>query len=244
MRLSNLVPSIPASLVASLEANGIRTEVDLLFSAPTFDIFRRLPAGTVTLQELLDYTSLVAELCAAPGVSAFEMYAKEEAARATDVELRSGNVELDSLLQGLGGRKVIEISGERGSGKSTLALNLLLHHLESCPENTALWIHTTGEFSPERTSEILNAKQIPASVLQRFQVSLAFDIDTMQTLLEDLRQLTDPRLRFLVLDCITPLLGPLLSAVTAQGHAIMTDFMRQLQTFSQEFGVTVIVSLL
>ena len=118
MRLSNLVPPLPISLVASLEAIGIRTEVDLLFSAPTFDIFRRLPAGTVTLQELIDYTSLAAELCAAPGVSAYEVFMKEEAASATDIELRSGNFELDALLQGLGRRKVIEVSGDRCSGKS------------------------------------------------------------------------------------------------------------------------------
>jgi len=122
MRLSNLVPSLPISLVASLEAIGIRTEVDLLFSAPTFDIFRRLPAGTVTLQELVDYSSLAAELCAAPGVSAYEVFMKEEAASANDVELRSGNFELDTLLQGLGSRKVIEVSGDRGSGKSVCLL--------------------------------------------------------------------------------------------------------------------------
>lgn len=180
MRLSNLVPSLPASLVASLEANGIRTEVDLLFSAPTIDTFRRLPAGTVTLQELIDYTALAAELCAAPGVSAYEAFMKEEAASATDVELQSGNLELDALLQGLGRRKVIEVSGDRGSGKSvclralavlsssydnalstqTLVLNLLLHHLESCPENNAIWIDTTGEFSSEKASDILSSKQV------------------------------------------------------------------------------------
>jgi len=241
MRLSNLVPSLPAPLVASLEANGIRTEVDLLFSASTFDIFRRLPAGTVTLQELINYTSVAAELCAAPGVSAYEVFSQEEAARSNEVELQSGNSELDALLQGLGGRKVIELSGDKGSGKSVLALNLLLHHLKSCSGSNAIWIDTTGEFSPERTSDILDTKQIPTSVLQRFQVSLAFDIGAVQTLLEDLHQLNDPHLRFLVLDCITPLLGPLLSAVSAQGHAIMTDFMRQLQTFAQNLGATVIV---
>ena len=33
-------------------------------------------------------------------------------------------------------------------------------------------------------------------MLQRFQVSLAFDIDTVQTLLEDLRQVNDVRFLF------------------------------------------------
>ena len=118
MRLSNLVPSIPGPLVASLEAIGIRTEVDLIFSAPTFDVFRCLPPGTVTLQELINYTSVAAELCAAPGASAFEIFSQEEAARCNEVQLQSGNSELDALLQGLGGCKVIEISGDKGSGKS------------------------------------------------------------------------------------------------------------------------------
>ncbi|KJA26228.1 hypothetical protein HYPSUDRAFT_198987 [Hypholoma sublateritium FD-334 SS-4] len=241
MRLSNLIPSIPANVVACLEVQGIRTDTDLLFSTTTFDIYKRLPAGTATLEELTEYTTIAAEIGAAPGMSGHELLLLENTYG--DVQLRTGNAELDGLLRGLDGRWIIELSGDKGSGKSTVALNLLINHLASNLEDTALWIDTTCDFSPERATQFLDATQTLPSTLERLQVSLAFDIDTIQGILETLSRPNDPRARprFLVIDTITPLLGPLLSAVSAQGHAIMTDFMRQLQTFAQASGTAVFV---
>jgi RAD51-like protein 3 len=51
-----------------------------------------------------------------------------------------------------------------------------------------------------------------------------------------------PHRRLLVIDAITPLLGPLLGPASAQGHAIMTDFMRQLQSLAQSTNITILVS--
>jgi RAD51-like protein 3 len=67
----------------------------------------------------------------------------------------------------------------------TVALNLLLHHLALNPAAHALWIDTTGNFSPERTVQILNAKQLSISILERLQVTLAFEIEAVQELLND-----------------------------------------------------------
>jgi RAD51-like protein 3 len=50
------------------------------------------------------------------------------------------------------------------------------------------------------------------------------------------------RIRIIVIDSITPLLGPMLSAVSSQGHAIMTTFMRQLRALSQAFELCIFVS--
>ena len=118
MRLSNLIPSIPADLVACLDMIGIRTETDLLFSAPTFDIFKRLPRSTISLQELIDYTDIVAELCAAPAVSGYDLLSLENKWQRNAVVFTSENQELDDFLFGLEGGRVIEISGDRGTGKS------------------------------------------------------------------------------------------------------------------------------
>lgn len=46
---------------------------------------------------------------------------------------------------------------------------------------------------------------------------------------------------YLVVDSITALLGPLLSAASSQGHALMTNLMRQLRTIAQVHSITVIV---
>lgn len=115
MRLSNLIPSIPADLVSCLGMIDIRTETDLLFSASTFDIFKRLPRGTISLQELIDYKDIVAELCAAPAISGYALLSLENESQRNALELTSGNQE---LLVGLSGGRVIEISGDRGTGKS------------------------------------------------------------------------------------------------------------------------------
>ena len=116
MRLSNLIPSIPANVVACLEVQGIRTDTDLLFSTTIFDIYKRLPAGTATLEELSEYTTIAAEIGAAPGMSGHELLLLENANR--DGQLRTGNEELDEFLRGLDARWVVELSGDKGSGKS------------------------------------------------------------------------------------------------------------------------------
>jgi len=118
MRLAALVPSIPEILVASLAQCGIRTDADLLFSAPVFDIFRRLPPGTVTLRDLTKYVDVVAEKLSAPGISAAILLDQELKGEANAPDLLSGVPELDELLGGFGGRRVIEISGDKESGKT------------------------------------------------------------------------------------------------------------------------------
>jgi len=118
MRLSNMVPSVFADLVVALESIQIRTETDLLFSAPLADIHKRLPAATVSLQMLIELVELVTELCAASGQSSLDLLDLDEQCTAQGKELSCGNQGVDVLLRGLCGRKVIEISGDKGSGKT------------------------------------------------------------------------------------------------------------------------------
>lgn len=54
----------------------------------------------------------------------------------------------------------------------------------------------------------------------------------------------DLKLGCIVIDTITTLLGPLLSAVSAQGHAMMIGFMRQLRLFSQSHSCSVLVNMI
>ena len=138
MRLSSLVPTISSNLVAALETRGIRTEADLLYKASAFEIYKLLPAETVTLQELIDCIEIVAEVSAASGFSGTQLYRAEEATRSKDVDFRSGHVDLDSFLKGLNGQ-VIEISGDRSSGKSVrlpacrpFSFNDFCFHSDSC----------------------------------------------------------------------------------------------------------------
>ena len=120
MRLASLVPSISAELVAGLDAVGIRTESDLLFSVQDpREILRRLPPDSFSLGDLETAIDIVAELSAAPGMSCFDLLALEAPTRGRDTQpLVTGNDNADRILSGLGRRRLIQISGDKGSGKS------------------------------------------------------------------------------------------------------------------------------
>jgi RAD51-like protein 3 len=100
--------------------------------------------------------------------------------------------------------------------------------------------------------------------LERLQVSVAFEVDALHEVLEELRlslsvslpcspkylvvasnlhqsSAAHLRTRAIVVDTVTPLFGPLLSPVSSQGHAIMTSSMRQLRAFAEFFSLTVFV---
>lgn len=171
MRLQSLIPTIPSDLVATLEACGIRTDADILFSGTPIDILQRLPPGVISLADLKRYIALVAESASARGISGDELYTEELQRRhAHDMDITCGVEELDALVNGFGGGRVLEISGDRGSGKtvwttqvhhhisqprnqllvSQVALRLLAAHREA----SVLWMDTTGDFSAERTGRI------------------------------------------------------------------------------------------
>jgi RAD51-like protein 3 len=141
MRLANLVPSIPADLVTTLDALGIRTESDLLLSATLQEILRRMPPDTLSLQDLEAAIETVAELSAAPGESCFNLLAQEAREPGKYAPLISGNEDIDRILSGLGRHKLVQISGDKGSGKSVwplltpLRINLINSHSDPCLES-------------------------------------------------------------------------------------------------------------
>ncbi|KAF9466479.1 P-loop containing nucleoside triphosphate hydrolase protein [Collybia nuda] len=248
MRLAACVPPLPAELVACFEKCGIRTDADLLFSSPVIDIFRRLPSGTVSLHDLTKYVELVAELASAPGVSGPDLLKQAQEKQDTGSKFPTGMLELDEIVDGFNGGRVYEISGGRHSGKTGLALHVVLRHLMQNPQSNILWMDTTGEFSVPRATELLNSFDLetPTTALERLQVSLVFDIDAAHELLDNLSSSFDVgksrhQIRCIVVDTITPLLGPLLTAVSAQGHATMTSFMRRLKDLAQKYMLAIFV---
>jgi RAD51-like protein 3 len=95
------------------------------------------------------------------------------------------------------------------------------------------------------------------TALDRFQVSLVFDVDSAHDALETtsvVRHLLPLAFTsfhhpqhssqfLLVIDTITPLLAPHLSAISSHGHALMMTFMRHLHSLVKNNSVTAFVRL-
>lgn len=250
MRLESVVPSIPAELVEALDHScGIRTDTDLLFFGSSLDIIKKLPLGTVTLSDLERFTELVAEQASVPGHRGDEILASTERISEKHSRASCGVKELDDLVCGFGDSRVFEISGAKGSGKTALALQIVIQRLLGDADSCALWIDTSGDFSAEKTAQLVRQLDLAVSdnVLERLQVSLGFNIEAVHDVLEALHislsssRTVAPTVRCIVLDSITPLLLPSLSAVSSQGHAMMTTFMRRLRELAQTFGITILV---
>jgi RAD51-like protein 3 len=132
MRLRTVDPPLPSALLAALEGIGIRTDADLIFYGPPMELYKKLPLGTVTLAELTAAVEAVVRYVAAPGVCGEKLLEKVERRLASypAEEFSSGIPQLDKLIGGFGGSRVIEISGDRGSGKTvSLSSGLVIHSL-------------------------------------------------------------------------------------------------------------------
>ncbi|KAH9847228.1 P-loop containing nucleoside triphosphate hydrolase protein [Lenzites betulinus] len=254
MRLQHFSPQIPEGLVTALASISIRTDTDLLLSEDPTKIFMRLPQELgLSLLEFRMAIDKVAELASA-SFTGGDILLEHENKCQEDIfadDMLLGVPEVDALLNGFCPPRVVEVSGDRASGKTALALQLVLRHLTQVRDSSALWIDSGGDFSPERVNLMLEEMITPDAhtVLERLQVSLAFDIEAVHDVLESLRQSLSSRnsdtevpiTRCVVIDSITPLLGPMLSATSSQGHAIMTTFMRQLRAYAESFSLTIIV---
>lgn len=258
---NRLIPLLPQSLVDDLDSIGIRTDADLLVSSSALDIFYRLPnsvgdAGRsplvddtsnqncITLLQLKEYIELVSHYVSPPGQRADMILASLDAK--TERPMRCGVPAMDDgLLASLGDGCVLEISGARYAGKTTLALRIALCHLASDPSPRVSWIDTTGDFSVQRAGSVLELYREEIgypTALERLQVSLAFDIDSANVILDSIASQAEvPLTHYLIIDTITHLLGPSLSYVSAQGHAAMVTLMRQLRFMARSHGLHILL---
>ncbi|KAG6330418.1 hypothetical protein ID866_8670 [Astraeus odoratus] len=189
MRLHVLIPTIPADLISALETCGIKTDTDLLFFPRSrIELLAQLPPGLVSLKDLERYTSLVAEHASAPCTRGNEeLNAVLSRRHEKAVEMSSGVQELDALVEGFGGGRVFEISGDKGSGKTALALQISQNMLSQHPNISVLWMDTRGDFSVERALQMTQILGLEASptVLERLQVAVVLNIEAAQNLLAE-----------------------------------------------------------
>ncbi|KIJ51550.1 hypothetical protein M422DRAFT_203822 [Sphaerobolus stellatus SS14] len=251
MNLTTLLEgsSISRELQEALASCGINTAQDLIF-AQTQHILSRLPAGVATPQDITNAKNLVSELSAAPGIRGDELFRRDAEGERTREACLSGVKELDSLLGGFGKYETIEIAGGNKSSKTGLVMNVVLRDLANYPDHRALWLDVGGEFAIERAANILELHSGPgsATAFDRLSIVTCFNIAEAHEALNDLRvslsskEEGEPHLRFLVFDTLTPLLAPLLSATSSQGHAVMVTFMRMIGSLARNYSFTCLVT--
>ena len=126
-QLSNFVPPLPETLIVNLSALNIRTALDFIFVPPA-ELFRKLPAGSITFTELNDLIAHVRNAFAGPAFTGDQLI-EEVKARACHASVRSGLPALDGLVAnsfGAPGGRITEISGASASGKTVRAVQASL----------------------------------------------------------------------------------------------------------------------
>ncbi|KAJ3555745.1 hypothetical protein NM688_g2406 [Phlebia brevispora] len=247
MRLRTITPPLPEELLELLEECNIKTDAELLFSATPMEIYERIAPCSITLAELISEIKRIAAINAAPVIYGDALYEREKMRHYedTDQEYTSGLSELDDLVGGFHVPGIIEISGDRDTGKSALALQVVVRHLSARADHSALWIDTTGDLSIDRVIPILNAcDPLPGvdTAATRLQLALAFDLDTIYQALEAAQAPGQSQpVKIIVIDSVTPIFRPLLSAISAQGHAMMTVFMQYLRSFAETNSALILV---
>ncbi|KAJ3733885.1 P-loop containing nucleoside triphosphate hydrolase protein [Lentinula guzmanii] len=238
---------LPDDLVTELASLGILTSTDLMFSSPTpLEIYSRLSSKSISFPEFEACIKVILTKLATSGQEAVEL--DQPSHPCFKMETLTS---LDNYLDGgLPCARVIEISGDNGSGKRILLLNCVLMSLLRNREIEGLWIDTTGDFAIERAVQILEYHQQSLDnmeiLLQRLHISLATDMESVQQIIRALDfqlalQASSIQMKYIVIDSVTSLFGPYLSAVSSQGHAIMAAFMRYLRDFAKRYSVIILL---
>ncbi|KAJ1307596.1 hypothetical protein OPQ81_001691 [Rhizoctonia solani] len=257
MRIRTIHKNIPLLLskphiLPALESAGIRTTHDVLFT-PLPELLARLSDTEDCLStDIIQLQDEIALACAVPGVRGDELLEKEELiikAMKPQQFTALGVKSVDDILrETLYGPYVVEISGTAGSGKSTIAMQIVLRRLAHDLDASALWIDCSGDFSGERARKMCQTfgldETTTTSVLSRLQVILSFEIDEFQNLIDNieasLSETSEASLRYITIDPITPLLAGQITGSSSQGHATMTNVMRQLARIAGDYKLTVL----
>ncbi|GFZ43194.1 hypothetical protein JCM24511_00913 [Saitozyma sp. JCM 24511] len=247
-RLTSQLPEHLHPLLPQLDAAGIKTTENLLFTHPS--LLRGLIPHEASLEEL---HGICLALTAPPEVWGDEAYrAGARTARRSWCGWGIGAV--DELIAGWDGTGVVELVGPSRVGKSLLALHAALRVLRAEPTAQCRWLDADGSFHPTRARAILDAmgEKDPTSVLDRLVVSPCFRIDPelyegLAAIKAEYERDEDDadsvmRTRILVIDPLSSLLKDMLLASTAQGHAAMVTVLEEISELTYSCGLATVIT--
>ncbi|KAI9635054.1 P-loop containing nucleoside triphosphate hydrolase protein [Dioszegia hungarica] len=249
MLLKRLTASVPPDLhplISQLEAAGIKTTENLLFTPlPTVLSLIDDPDAQYEVEQLIERCLRLTAPVSRSGVEELE----EEGSLGKGRWTGFGTAGLDGLVGAWEGRGVVEICGPQRVGKSLLALHIVLKRLLADPASRCKWLDTDGSFSPARARAVLDHMGFidHAEVLARLSVAPCYNLDpdlwgALDTIRGEDSGQEGARTTILVLDSVTPLLKDLLMGSGSQGHAAMVTMMEEIAELAQSKGLTVIAT--
>ena len=133
----------------------------------------------------------------------------------------------------------IEIFGPNGTGKTHFLIDIILNFLES---GTVLFYDTTGEFRPERVSEIIKSRNLKPEILEHLKIGRARNISEQINSISKIRSFDN--LSLIVIDNITDLFSFEYSKKenSIQKHNLFMKYMRDLSFLAIEKKIPIIIT--
>lgn len=259
MRLQALLPTLRSrpvdeeklkQLLNALINLRLALPQDVVLRYSAEQLFHLLPVDCISRKQWNSLYEEITTFLVADVSKGDELYQQELLPRACQSSVCTlGLPSIDSAID-LPQDGVVELAGFAGSGKTVFLNHMVVKYLLDNEDRSVMWIDTLGSFSPELASQVveqLKAKKENDALL-RLQVASCPDLASVYDILEGVetqskdQQIVGPKLRMIVIDPITPLLGPSLSAVSSKGHAMMVTFMRYLMSLAKQYRILVFVS--
>ncbi|CCA75137.1 hypothetical protein PIIN_09121 [Serendipita indica DSM 11827] len=259
MRLQALLPTLRSrpvdeeklkQLLNALINLRLALPQDVVLRYSAEQLFHLLPVDCISRKQWNSLYEEITTFLVADVSKGDELYQQELLPRACQSSVCTlGLPSIDSAID-LPQDGVVELAGFAGSGKTVFLNHMVVKYLLDNEERSVMWIDTLGSFSPELASQVveqLKAKKENDALL-RLQVASCPDLASVYDILEGVetqskdQQIVGPKLRMIVIDPITPLLGPSLSAVSSKGHAMMVTFMRYLMSLAKQYRILVFIS--
>jgi len=133
----------------------------------------------------------------------------------------------------------IEIFGPNGTGKTHFLIDIILNFLEA---GTVLFYDTTGEFRPERVSEIIKSRNLKPEILEHLKIGRARNISEQINSISKIRSFDN--LSLIVIDNITDLFSFEYSKKenSIQKHNLFMKYMRDLSFLAIEKKIPIIIT--
>lgn len=241
---SRLCPLLSDEVLEKLKRRGIATVVDYVSAD-----LQLLSQRTGLLHSLLEEVRAAVLLqCAPRPTTAADLW---EELKTTLTVFSTGCSSVDRLLGGgVFTGELAEVCGCAGSGKTKICHSIASYVAMETSFSVA-YIDTAGTFSSIQVQEMGKGRgkdeEEISEALSKVKVYQVFSLFDLLSLLSNLQECIaghvdryHSNLRVVIIDCVTPLISPLLGGRQQQGHALMCHLLSTLRSLAHSHSIAVV----